>query len=180
MNKRQAAETLRVSERTLTDWQQRGCPYTPGGPGRDGEYDPIAIARWAGQNGLGEPQANSPGAASPDLAADHDAHFMAEMTGRILGKLLSDAAAPACVGLMDESKLDAAGALRAYGVVVSVLVAVNDRIVRRDCNYHIDGMLVLAGANPTAARAELDRRYDALCAARVSTPAAVPPASSAE
>lgn len=48
LNKRELAEALDVSERTLTEWQAEGMPIAAqGGPGADNSYDLAEVVRWA-------------------------------------------------------------------------------------------------------------------------------------
>lgn len=48
LNKRELAEALDLSERTLTEWQGEGMPVAAiGGPGIDNRYDLAEVVRWA-------------------------------------------------------------------------------------------------------------------------------------
>jgi len=48
LNKRELAEAIDVSERTLSEWQNEGMPIASlGGPGVDNSYDLAEVVRWA-------------------------------------------------------------------------------------------------------------------------------------
>ncbi len=126
----------------MTDWQQRGCPYTPGPAGMEGAYDPIAIARWAAKLGLGEPRANSPSTV-PETTSKEDMN--AQVTGPVVGKLLSEATIPVCLGMMEVLGVKAAASVRMYQHLVQLLVTINDRLCGADANYPIEGALAAIG-----------------------------------
>lgn len=44
--KKHLAEIFGITERTLTNYQTTGMPYTAGGHGKDNEYDTIAVFNW--------------------------------------------------------------------------------------------------------------------------------------
>lgn len=53
VNKRQLAEILGVSERTITDWQGHGLPIEAiGGRGLDNQYDTAKVIEWRIQRAL--------------------------------------------------------------------------------------------------------------------------------
>jgi len=165
MNKREAAAVLRVSERTLTTWQALGMPYRAGGPGVEGDYDPVAIGAWARGRGLGALRANSPGipedlgALEPservsrlmrDLprAMSDDQKFICMLSGDILGKLMSDALLPLCLWWMNAFSIDAPEALDHYALLTVLLMELNARRLGVDSDaiaYEICGLLELAG-----------------------------------
>jgi phage terminase Nu1 subunit (DNA packaging protein) len=45
-NKKHLAEIFGITERTLTTYQSAGLPFKAGGPGKDNEYDTIAVYNW--------------------------------------------------------------------------------------------------------------------------------------
>jgi phage terminase Nu1 subunit (DNA packaging protein) len=48
LNKRELAEAIDLSERTLTEWQSEGMPILAlGGPGSENTYDLAEVVRWA-------------------------------------------------------------------------------------------------------------------------------------
>lgn len=61
VNKRQLAEIFDVSQRTLTDWQQKGMPIRVlGDRGTENQYDTAAVIEWHLQRRLaGEKQESS-------------------------------------------------------------------------------------------------------------------------
>jgi hypothetical protein len=110
-------------------------PYVAGGPGREGEYDPSAIARWAVGNGLGD-QTTLRRTAMRAEVAELARELEAKAGANAISRAMSRAVIPACIGLLDQALVpDARTALNVYGTITLVLVAVHDELCGAAMQY---------------------------------------------